>query len=345
MAEVIRYVDPDVAAGDSSGDSWVNAYASLNAWEAAEQADLVTDTDWHHVYCRNLSGSADTTATTIDGWSTGAAYYIQIEGADGYQACANQNYYDNTCYRLETGANSALTVAETNVKVVGIQINVVHALNSDRSCLVLYASDGNGTCFVDSCILKHTANFARGAAVQIVNNSGNTVAFIIANTVMYQTGTTGGKAGLLVAAVKTDTVTVYNSTISGFTAGIDDKRAIVDVYNSAVFNNTDDFDGVTGTIDYCASDDGDGTNAEDFTAEATDWAKVFTDYANGDFSLKDYTTNPCCVGEGTDDPGSGLYSDDIAGTARASTWDIGAFELAAGGISMPVAYYHLYNHC
>jgi hypothetical protein len=36
------------------------------------------------------------------------------------------------------------------------------------------------------------------------------------------------------------------------------------------------------------------------------------------------------VGEGTDNPGSGLYSDDIIGTARSSPWDIGAFEYTSG---------------
>jgi hypothetical protein len=45
------------------------------------------------------------------------------------------------------------------------------------------------------------------------------------------------------------------------------------------------------------------------------------------------------VGTGTDDPGAGLYSDDITGTARTSVWDIGADEYvaAAGGLSIPVA--------
>ena len=32
----------------------------------------------------------------------------------------------------------------------------------------------------------------------------------------------------------------------------------------------------------------------------------------------------------TSNPASGLYSDDIIGTARTSTWDIGAFEYLAG---------------
>ena len=96
-------------------------------------------------------------------------------------------------------------------------------------------------------------------------------------------------------------------------------------YNCIVFNNSDDFKG-TITIDHCASDDLDGTNPVDISpgaTEADDWEACFTDYANGDFSLK---SDSVCVGAGVDDPGSGLYSDDILGNTRTSPWDIGAFE-------------------
>lgn len=100
--------------------------------------------------------------------------------------------------------------------------------------------------------------------------------------------------------------------------------------NCAVFNTGNDFDGFN-TIDYCASDDGDGDHPEDFTAEETDWNKVFEDYSTGDFSLKNYTTNPCCMEEGTSLAASQGIWRDITGTERdASAPDIGAFEYVGG---------------
>jgi len=77
------------------------------------------------------------------------------------------------------------------------------------------------------------------------------------------------------------------------------------------------------TIDHCCSDDGDGTNAQGPSGGS--WANEFTTPGT-DFSL---LAGGNCVGNGTDDPGAGLYSDDIIGTARNTTWDIGAFEIAA----------------
>ncbi|GAG18656.1 unnamed protein product, partial [marine sediment metagenome] len=83
MAEVLRYVDPDVVAGDGSGDSWINAYASLNAWEAAEEIDLDAANNTHRVLCRSLSGSNDQLECVISNWNTSGPdpwYGITIQG-------------------------------------------------------------------------------------------------------------------------------------------------------------------------------------------------------------------------------------------------------------------------
>ena len=81
MAEIIQYVDPD-AVGAGNGDSWTDAYTSLNAWEAGEQQDLTDGTpDWMHCYCRASSGTVDSTVYEILGWTTAAASYILVEAA------------------------------------------------------------------------------------------------------------------------------------------------------------------------------------------------------------------------------------------------------------------------
>jgi hypothetical protein len=91
------------------------------------------------------------------------------------------------------------------------------------------------------------------------------------------------------------------------------------------------------TVDHCCSDDGTGTNAQ--TPSGGVWTNEFvTD--GSDFALK---VGGNCVGNGSDDPGAGLYSDDITGTARTSTWDIGADEYVAagGGVNTKIVSYYM----
>jgi hypothetical protein len=183
---------------------------------------------------------------------------------------------------------------------------------------------------VSNCIIRGIDGASYdGRIYGIMVNDANMTAKIwncliygfISNTAAYGRG---------IYELSSSTLDVFNCTVTKCGQGIRSDSATVK--NCASFNNTDDFVSSPTVIDYCASDDGDdtGSNAEDFTADALDWNKVFTNYTTDDYSLLDYTTSPCCVNQGTDNPGSGLYSDDIIGTARTSSWDIGAFEYTSG---------------
>ena len=127
---------------------------------------------------------------------------------------------------------------------------------------------------------------------------------------------------------------IYNSTFRGDGSTVlgilDVGGSTVSIINCAVFDSTDDFFGTFALIDYCSSDDGDGTNA----VTPADWSTVFVDYTNGDFHLK--STDTDLIGAGVDDPGSGLFSDDIDGETRTSVWDIGADEYVSAGVTKTV---------
>ena len=76
----------------------------------------------------------------------------------------------------------------------------------------------------------------------------------------------------------------------------DGRKASQDVNIEDFVTEDDIFDDIGGsTIDYCASDDGDGTNA--VSPSGSDWANEFVDYANGDFTLL-YTGNLYDAGVG-----------------------------------------------
>ena len=81
-----RYVNPEAdAGGDGTEDVLTGgtcAFQSLNVWEAACDADI-TETDGALVHCKSDDGEgnhdADTTQTTILGWTTDSDSVITIQ--------------------------------------------------------------------------------------------------------------------------------------------------------------------------------------------------------------------------------------------------------------------------
>lgn len=332
MADIVRYVDTGADAGGdgtTAATSGANcAYQSLSQWEAATQADI-TGTGDAIVHCnRTNGGGVDTTAFTMSGWTTDATHEIIITQDD----FPDDGVFDDTKYYLfnNDSATQGILIQEDFVTIDKLQIAVYQTGSNTRYGIYISGPGAGSTLYFKKVILKGTNDAgAAGACRGIANSDADATAYYI-NCIAYGfLNSTRANAGYYPNAGANY---YYNCVASGNRYGIGYSGTFT-AKNCACFNNYDDFAG-TGTIDHCASDDGDGTNAQDFTSEATDWNKVFTDYSTADFTLKNYTTPPCCIGVGTDDPGSGLYSDDIIGTARSSTWDIGAFEYvvpAAGG--------------
>ncbi len=330
MADLHKYVDPDVVGGDGDGSSWANAYSSLNLAEAGLQENLTDNGgDTMTIHCRS-SGTIDATAVEFSGWTTNATCYLTVTQDD----FPSDGVYSESEYVLHNNdAGGALTVDVEYFRIDKLQIKVTASSDTRKGIAI-----GGGTIGASSdirfgnVIVKGVCS-GTGAAWGIYISDGTVKVY---NCVVYDfiSGSDNGFRGILVNGG--DAANIYNCTVFNCYWGMFQGGGSPNAYNCLVCNCADDFKGTWATIDYCASDDGDGTNAEDFTAEATDWGKVFNDYANDDFRLKNYTTSPCCVGQGTDDPGSGLYSDDICGNARTSTWDIGAFEYVSPVVNQTV---------
>ena len=331
-AEILRYVDTGAVAGGNgttagTADDGNQAYQTLAQWEAATEQDL-TDAggDFATVHCNRTNGGGVNPNCAINGFTTSEACYIAIYGDD----FPTDGIFDNTKFYSDGGnAKACVSVYDDFVKFINLQFQpTANDVGSTYGITVSLQSAGS-VITIDSCIIKGVCSGEGSSYGVFVNDADSTVN--VYNTIVYGfiSSDYPADAGFLAIRGDAGITNVYNCTVHGNNYGIYRVGGTLTVKNCAVFNNTNDFNG-TITIDYCASDDGDGTNAQDFTAEATDWNKVFENYAIGDFRLKDYTTSPCCVGVGTDNPGAGLYSDDIAGTARTSTWDIGAFEYTVG---------------
>jgi len=320
MATVTRYVDTDVVGGLADGTSWANAYSDLNTWETAEQTDLVSDGDSHIVNLRASSGTADTTATTIDGWTTGASNTITITQND----FPVDGIFTDSEYVLhnDDSDSNALTTREDYLIINKLQVKVTGTSTNTRRGI------SAGT--LGTSIHKYSKIIVKG----IYSGTGVGYGFLISdadltvtfdNCIVYGIISSDNPSDTNFRAYETGgtTMSFYNCVAYGSYIGFSRTAGSMTCVNCISGNNTDDFNG-TITATYCCSDEVKaGTGNVQPISGAGDWTRELTDPDNGDFTLIQAGN---CADGGTDNPAPGLYDDDIIGTIRTSPWDIGAFD-------------------
>ena len=335
-----RYVNTASSAGGdgttnaTSGDN--RAYVSLNAAEAALPADITTGGD-QGIWTIICEGSADdTTAVTFSGTTTSSSYYIDAKAVSTATYGRHDGKWNTNKYILYVaGGTYAISSNIGYLYLTGLQIDW-HTDIGDA--ILLNGSSGSSVnnTVIEACIIRSYYETGNGITCTSYFDS-----LVVRNSVIWKSAATRGTSteGIFLDVSGT-TVAVDNCVVCGFNDGIEQDAGTITVRNSAVFNNDDDFDAVL-SISYCASDDGDGTNAVNISpgaTEATDWASCFVDYPNGDFHLK---AGSVCIGAGTDL--SGTFTLDIDGETR-SSWDIGADEYPAAASSVTLFLYHYMHH-
>ncbi len=322
-------------------------YASLSAAEAGASAanllntsDLVTAKTILNLVCY-AGASADTTACTVDGYTTSADYCINIYvPSGGTQSLSNNRHagiWDTSKYRLDPGAEAGytpLTVNDNYVYLDGLQ-----TLTSGTSDYRYGITSSGAQGFqIRNCLVRFTStgDYCVGIFFEVGAGTGR-----IENCIVWGVSGGYGCIGINTSASNYTSINVRNCTVFGCYVGYGSAYEDTTFTNCAAFNNTDDFNAPGCTISYCASDDGDGTNAVDLGDSSESWNAQFADYdaTNPDVSL---ISGSALIGAGTDL--SAYFTKDIAGTTR-SSWDIGAFEYVAsggGGVSIiPIIMNHL----
>ena len=334
---MLRYVNTASTAG---GDGTTNAtsganraYASLAAWEAAEQADLTSLTEIAEVRC--CGTAADTTAVSVDGWTTSASYYIWIRGNEGDAAGRHEGRWSTSHYRMEVSIDGdVLRLEEAYTRVTGIQVYNTLALTGDWNPVGLIAPAAS--CVIDAVIARGTPNAAdyirSGIAIGANGIVRNSIAFDWRNTATNR-GEGFARIGFTAQA---QNCTAYNCHAGYSTPdeGASAAQQLI-VRNCVAAGCASGFlAGWTfGTgSDYNASDDATPPGANSLSNVAD---FDFADAAGFDFSLG--ASSPL-IDEGTDL--SSDFTTDIAGQTRTGTWDIGAWEYQSGGgggRAMPLA--------
>ena len=292
-------------------------YSSLSAWEAGRQANLVTGDliEQAEVYAFN-----DTTAFTIDGWTTSSTQYIRIYAATGE---GHAGYWDTSKYYLSATNANLISVVEDNVRIEGLQIQLTLNAVNDLAALKV---TGTGDVRVSRCIARCVVTSDAGVdAIDGFWLAGggkvyNCVAFGFKETTTFRGS--GFKANVA-------TGTFYNCTAYDCDYGFRSLFGLMLAKNCLSFGTgtKDFFEVFDAASDYNCSEDNTAPGAHSLINKAsTDIDFLSTTYTDANFLAIDSTS--VAVGAGTNDPASGLYSDDIRGTTRTSTWDIGADEYA-----------------
>lgn len=309
-SEITQIIDPDAGGGYD--------YTTFAAYDDGYAKDLTTADEISIAELRP-------TGATIHGyydfdnasWVTDSTRYIKLTAA---AANRHAGIYDNTKALVE-GSRAAGVMRILITVDMKIEDLIWHNTRQDSTSATCIYSAEPCIVAISECVIEAGAT---GGGIRI-NDSG--ASWDLWNcTVINDQGPGGADEGIYFDNGVTHRA--FNCTIRGFTSGIERDAGTAIVTNCIAYENTDDFEG-TITILTCGSDDGDGTDPQ--APLDGNWANEFTDHVNHDYSLK---SGGNMVGKGTDNPGSGLYSDDIINVARSSTWDIGAFEfVAVGGVA------------
>jgi len=254
------------------------------------------------IACYSMS---DTTPVLISGYTTSATNYINIHTPLSER---HDGKWNNGKYRLEiTSDDNAIYIDTVEyVKIIGLQIDIII---SNRRAIY---TNSNYT-EVGYSIIRST---------QIGGGwRGIDSALIIYNNVIYNFNMDNDSFGIVYSPY------VYNNTIYNCYYGYSSVDITDVIKNTISYNNTVDFNGIfddaLANYNFSKDNSAPGPNSIHGTTESKTPDFVNTGAGTEDFHIQS-TSDARNVG--TDNPGSGLYMDDINSYTRSSPWDIGAAE-------------------
>jgi len=274
--------------------------------------------------CRASTKAADTTAVSIDGWTTSATNYIKVwtDPTEGYR---HQGKWDGTKYRLDIEDGTAIYISEDFVKIDGLQVKVTSSSVYSVSGFTSSGIAGGSHIWISNNIIVGVlggATYGEGINMNYYDNlSDPTRTWDIWNNIIYGFNTSGsnginGNSGGASFSVK-----IYNNTVYDCDGGIGGAAGYILKNNISYDNATDYFWDPESDSTNNLSKDG---TAPPYNAYYINKTVTFVDEANDDFHLAQSDTNAKNMGADL----SAEITTDIDGSTRTGSWDIGADEAA-----------------
>lgn len=316
--------DKTVTVRPSGGD-----YTTLAAAVAGEATDLTATGMLYIKIEGDWSGGPDTTTVDFDGYTTDATHYIKVYTDSANRASTTWN---TSKYVFQITDANAFMVREDYLWIDGLQVEIVN--QTTTRAFFQNITRSSGAIKLSNSILR-----GNGGAQQLkmnITTTGVFSTFYMWNCICYKWGSNADS--YFTNDISGQTWNVYNCTFiwpSTTTAGcrLDGGTALVmkNCYSGGNTSGRDYFGSITMTT--CASSDTSG-DIDNIAINTTNFTDVTID-GGEDWSLPEGSG---LIDQGTSDPGSGLFNDDINGATRGASWDIGADEYVAatGGISIPI---------
>lgn len=355
------YVNTDYGSCTSPAGSTADPYCSLSQAISQEASNIVTNGyDAVYIHLKGVT-AADTTATTVSGWTTGASNILVLmtDNADTDSDLGTSASWDtggrnegatwsDSHYRLAptcASANTnALNIAENFIEIVGLQIFANGSSTYDCYTVNFGSISGSGVGKLSYSRMRGPNSALSGNTGFVAANDSGWTTYIW-NSISYDMISSGsgyerGFWGITGAAIYAYNNTVAYTGDGGFYEQTITTAVVYHNYQGEEDTANVDWSGGAWTGDYNVQETTDAhcpscTNSIPMnTSNFTDPAAA--DRADADFSLPSGSSlidveggfgNQCGAGNCSPPWNSTNYTDDIMGNTRdASAYDAGAFE-------------------
>jgi hypothetical protein len=306
-------------------------YTSLSAWEAGEQGDLVSQNEIAQAECYAMQ---DTTAVTVDGWTTDATRYIEITVPTAER---HSGVWDATKYRLVVNVDgSVLYCAEDFYRVKGVQVHNTRTTGNPEG-FNSYTATAGAVHYYSYCISRGAGSNATSRGFNLRVNTG-----YVWNNLAYDWTGGSNSAGIRQNGNSGFTIYCYNFTSHSNDYGFQhhDNGASMIVKNCLADGNTVSFQADwnwPSGCNYNACDTALTTTGNggynDPPGANSRYSQTFTfvNEAGDDFHLASSDAGAKDYGTDLSADANLAFSDDVDLQTRSGSWDIGFDEYVAAG--------------